>query len=79
MVIISSAGNTAAPAYLVLKSKGYELFRDASNPNLWIAQKGKNKFIAESTVELLGLILIYESRGENWMANDKEIEEFLSK
>jgi len=36
-------------------------------------------FIAEDPLSLLGLVWIWETRGENWQASDSEIEDFLCK
>jgi len=36
-------------------------------------------FQAQSLIELLGLVSMYEVRGANWAATDLEIDDFLMK
>ena len=42
-----------------------------------IAKKDGLEFIAEDTVLLLGLIAMFETRGEDWKASDAEIDKFM--
>jgi hypothetical protein len=75
-VNLSSAANVVTPAYLVLLAKGYEV--SLSGPlQQWIATKGEDTFVGDSTIELLGLISIAETRGNDWRASDDEIMAFL--
>lgn len=76
---IADAGNVMVPAYLILKKKGYRLRR--SNPGdldleLWHAENATCEFVADGPVALLGLVLLYETRGENWQSNDEDLREF---
>jgi hypothetical protein len=73
---LSSAGNVLTPAYLVLLAKGYEVTL-SDHLHSWIATKGADAFVGNSTIELLGLISVAESRGDNWRASDEEIMAFL--
>ncbi len=78
---ISAAGNTEVPAYLVLLELGYEIsVKDlADRTQFWTATKGNTQVSGEGPLELLGLVKLVECRGEDWKANDNEIEDFVSK
>jgi len=75
---IASAANVIVPAYLSLRQKGYSVSR-AKRPagEAWTAEKDGNTFTADDPVALLGIVCLFETRGENWNASDREIEEFL--
>lgn len=78
MLKISSAANTLAPAWLAIRQRGYDVQMLSGNEtDLCIARKDGLQFVAEDTVLLLGLIAMYETRGENWKATDAEIDEFM--
>lgn len=68
-------------AYLALLEKGYSVRRGTGigDSALWLAVKGDNEFIGDGLLELLGIVCMCETRGENWKATDKQIEEFLKK
>ncbi|MBN1472663.1 MAG: hypothetical protein JW925_12850 [Syntrophaceae bacterium] len=72
---ISIAGNVMPLAYELLKNKGYAILKRDCNSLL--AKKDNNEFIAEDMVQLLGLIAIYNEKGEKWEVSDSLIEEFL--
>lgn len=74
---VCAAGNVEVPAYLVLSQKDYTV--TASGKNGWYAEKDGLRFQAESLIELLGLVSMYEARGANWAAADQEIDDFLAK
>lgn len=74
---LCAAGNVEVPAYLVLSQKAYIV--TAPGNEGWCAEKDGLRFQAESLVELLGLVSMYEARGPNWAALDEEIEDFLTK
>lgn len=78
---ISAAGNTEVPAYLALIAKGYSVHwgRKSKEIELWYAKREDHEFVAEGPIELLGLVSMYEVRGENWKATDKEIDSFMKK
>jgi hypothetical protein len=79
---IATAGNTIIPAYLALLQKGYSIScesRAGAAKELWVAEDASTRFIAEDPLLLLGLVGLYEIRGERWPATDSEIEEFLAK
>jgi hypothetical protein len=68
---LSAAGNTEIPALLVLESNGYEITVIGAD---WKAVKYQNEFVANSPLELLGLVEIFNQRGAAWHANDSDIE-----
>jgi hypothetical protein len=76
---ISAAGNVEVPAYLSLKAKGYTIDRHAKEDSeTWFARKDGVELVAGGPIELLGLAGVYEMRGKDWMASDREIEVFVS-
>ena len=77
--LLSAAGNTEVPAYLVLSQKGYVVSCSKQTSESWYAQKDHLRFQADSLIEVLGLVCMYESRGINWAATDREIDDFLTK
>ena len=72
---VAATGNTEVPAYLAIVSKGYDV--ECTEGDRWSARNGQHHFIAEGPMELLGLIAMIECRGENWRAEDEEIDEFV--
>jgi hypothetical protein len=74
---IAAAGNTEVPAYLALVARGFNVSCD--HQSVWIATKGEASFLADSPLQLLGLVAMFESRGPQWQASDEQIEEFLRK
>lgn len=79
--LLCAAGNVDAPAYLVLRRKGYTVSlgpRSSENP-IWYAENEAIRAQSESLIEVLGLVCMYESRGTNWAATDSEIDDFLMK
>ena len=79
---IANAGNVIVPAYLALRSKGYDVRWDRhveEEQEAWYADGPLGRFTASDPLSLLGLISMREVRGQNWRASDEEIEGFLSK
>jgi hypothetical protein len=79
--LLCAAGNVEVPAYLVLSQKGFTVTSCdplGGNDN-WYAEKDGLGFQADSLIEVLGLVSMYEVRGANWAAADQEIDEFLAK
>lgn len=80
MVKIASAGNTDNPALLAIHSKGYRLSlysydslpEEEAHKYDIIAEKDGNKFIAENGPTLLGLIAMWEIRGNDWQTREDE-------
>jgi len=73
---LSAAANLLALAYLSILSKGYAVQVEGG---LMVAVRGADRFSADGPVELLGVIAVAETRGENWQATDEEIDDFLSR
>ena len=77
-LIIRIAGNTWVPCFSAIKAKGYkvslEYYRD-SEYNNWCAEKDNRLFSATSPAELLGLIAMWEVRGDIWRTKDCEFGE----
>jgi len=62
-----AAGNTYNPCLLLLRDKGYQLSAEESGERLlWNARKGDHAFMAYSPPELLGIVVLWESFGEDW-------------
>lgn len=74
---ITAAGNTEVPAYLALVARGFNVSCD--HQAVWTATKGETGFLADSPLQLLGVVAMFESRGPQWQASDEQIEEFLRK
>ena len=73
---LSAAGNTEVPAYLGLLEKGYDV---SVLNDRWIAQRPELQFSAESPLQLLGLVTLFEARGEAWQASDAEVDHFINR
>ncbi len=78
---VTAAGNVEVPAYLALGQLGFEIERQifGNGTEWWVARKGDEIFSAESPLGILGLCLISQVRGEEWMATDEEINSYLLK
>ena len=75
MVFLAAAGNVVIPAILTLKQLGYTVEIGAESDNqAIIAKKDGYSFYANDPITVLGLIKIFETRGEEWMASGEEIE-----
>jgi len=75
---LSAAGNVEVPAFLVLASKGYAIKRTiADDIEVWSAAKGEDEFQADSPLQLLGVVVVAEERGDAWAAEDEQIDAFL--
>jgi len=71
---IAAAANVAGPAYLALRDKGFDATHSDAH---WIAVRGDLRFIADSPIQLLGVVTVFEARGEAWKASDEDIDAFL--
>jgi hypothetical protein len=74
---LCAAANVEVSAYLVLSQKAYTV--TAPGNDGWYAEKDGMRFQAESLIELLGLVSMYEARGPKWAAADQDIDDFLAK
>jgi hypothetical protein len=64
---VVAAGNTYNPCLLILKNKGYRLWAEDSGERLlWHASKDGHSFMGYSPPELLGIVVLWESFGQNW-------------
>ncbi len=72
---LAAAGNTVIPAIQVLKKLGYTVSTTWEGGNqLFVAGRDNNTFIGGDPVMVLGLIKLYEVKGENWRVSDAELE-----
>jgi hypothetical protein len=77
---LASAGNVLVPAYLALKQKGYSVRCEVSgDEETWYAESPSCLFVAEDPLTLLGIVALYETRGEDWRASDAEIDAFFAR
>lgn len=74
--ILYTAGSIEPPMYHLLLEKGFEVKVEG---DCWIAENEESKFIAEDVTQLAGLILLFESKGDNWEVSDEKIDEYLDK
>jgi hypothetical protein len=66
-VNLVAAGNTYNPSLLLLQQKGYQLQAEESGKGvLWTAFMGEDSFLAYSPPELLGIVVLWESFGQDW-------------
>lgn len=82
-VRIRIGANTESPALLSLRVKGYRVwleYAQVDDPtNKWYpfrpdyhAEAGDSRFTANTAVELLGLVAMWETRGDNWSVRPGE-------
>lgn len=76
-VCIRIAGNTSNPCLLALRAKGYEIAfwfqmrADGYQQNI-DAKKEGHEFSATTAEELLGLVVMWEVRGNDWQTKPDE-------
>lgn len=81
---IRIAGNTEAPCYFAIRSMGYDFavfcHETTKDEYIWTyeATKEGRLFSATTIQELLGLIAMWEQRGDDWRADPDEGDEYLS-
>ena len=78
---IRIAGNTEAPVLSVIKGKGYKMeyyvyFDEDTNDYSYFynAEKDGRRFSASNAEELLGLIAMWEVRGDDWRGKKDDFE-----
>ena len=77
-VKIAATANTLAPAWRVLVSKGWDVERHYDEPTeRWTAKRGPIELSAQDVLQLLGLVCVYNSRGDEWRPTDDEVRDFL--
>ena len=76
---IRIAGNTQNPALNTLREKGYKLWIEPDDLSEesgefidWNAQKNGRYFSATDPAELLGLVAMWEFRGDDWQQKTGE-------
>ena len=77
---ITTAGNTWNPTLLAIQAKGYKIIleytvcdSECETPDYesyYQAEKDGRRFNAKTPVELLGLIAMWEVRGDDWQYDD---------
>jgi hypothetical protein len=73
-ISLIAAGNTYNPCLVVLKNKGYDVsIEEGEETLLWVATSNRNTFSAYSPPELLGIVCLWESFGENWNVQEPDI------
>jgi hypothetical protein len=79
---LHTAANTAVPCLQALVAKGYAVshyFLDLGGKEkqpTWSAEKDSRLFTAERLEELLGLVAMWEVRGDDWRLKDGEYERY---
>jgi hypothetical protein len=77
-VSIAMAGNTEAPALAALRAKGYTIALSyhrrpgGDYTREFEAQRDDRRFFAFGAEELLGLVAMWEVRGDDWQATRAE-------
>jgi hypothetical protein len=79
MVSIESDDDAYATAYAILKSRGYQLRHDINSDNGFeydSVETTSAKFWGLSPVDVLGLMTIIETKGDDWRPTKKEIKSY---
>jgi hypothetical protein len=65
---LSEAMNTYNPCLAVLVEKGFKVSGDLPEAGTarWLAENDRVRISASSPVSLLGLVALWETRGEGW-------------
>jgi hypothetical protein len=71
---LTAAGNTEPSAFELIKEMGFEI---SKKDDTWTAENYNVRFNASSPMELLGLITLYQAKGEHWHVSDEKIEQFI--
>jgi hypothetical protein len=80
MASISSAANVETTAFAILRQMGFLLNAidmGVGNVPLLVAQNGEHDLRGETAIELLGLLSICKSRGEEWQPSNDEVEQCM--
>lgn len=72
---IIAAGNTLAPSLATLRALGFDVRRE--RPGRLVAESDRLSVHGRSTIELLGLVKMFEIRGENWLPTREEVHALL--
>jgi hypothetical protein len=80
MEYIAAAGNTEVPAFLALRSAGFEVSTEVVAGSVrWTASNGDLTFVGDGPMQLIALYALRKERGVDWKASEAEIDEFLAK
>src|SRR5918993_5874265 len=74
---ISEVHNVGNVAIIALREKGYRVWWEASerpSADDWWAEKEGREFVARSPLALLGLVALWERRGDEWQEKPGEPE-----
>ena len=71
---LTNAANVAIPAIKLLRDLGYTI-RLARPHGLFTAEKDGNRFSSDDPVAVLGLVRLYEARGEDWGIEDAALQD----
>ena len=67
---LAEAMNTYSPALLVLQELGFQLAvertRESEKWKTWVARKDDRTFFASDPLVLLGLVSLWQHRGDSW-------------
>ncbi len=85
-VSMTAAGNTDYLALSILDSMGFELFQEERavrfDEDVCFAEKDSRRFWGSSWIEVLGLVRIWEIRGDDWQlqaGEDNNIDATIAK
>lgn len=68
---LASGSNTLGPAYFLLKEKGYTV---SMHYHFCVAENENLRVMAEDWLQVAGLVMLYENKGENWRVDDALLE-----
>jgi hypothetical protein len=73
---LAEAMNTYNPALLILQQLGFQLRVEPKSENgkwrTWVARKDDKTFFASDPVVLLGLVSLWQHRGDSWQMKGGE-------
>jgi hypothetical protein len=73
---LAEAMNTYSPALLVLHQLGFQLTVERPRENqkwrTWVARKDDRTFFASDPLVLLGLVSLWQHRGDSWQMKEGE-------
>lgn len=79
MISIESDDDADAAAYAILKSRGFQLRHDINSDTGFeydLLETSGAKFWGLSPVDILGLMAIVETRGDDWKPTTKEVKNY---
>lgn len=76
MIKLSTADTVETTAFAVLRERGFDLRvvdMGADKTRLIVASDGKHEFRGHSALEILGLLAVYQARGEDWHPTEDDM------